>query len=276
MDTPRKQPNWQLPVALASIFMGVLISLQFRVQTVNRQPNKPADAMAILKNVEAERVKLQEELQIARDRLNDIEQKTSSREGQNKELSQRLIDSKVQAGLLPMKGTGITIKLSDSPRRPGPDEDPHFFIVHDVDLQTLVNELYAAGGEAVSINDQRIVSRTPIRCVGPTILINAVRIAAPYTVRAIGPKDDMDGGLRMPGGFVDSMSMLIRSGGEVKITKSDEIAVPAFQGSMTLRYATPLQESPTKNKEQSQIDNLLFPAPDVAVRHNPPRREGHE
>ena len=257
--------------------MGVLISLQFRVQTVNKQPSKPSDMMSILKNVEAERAKLQEELQTARERLNEIEQKLNKEGGTNHQLGQLLVDSKVQAGLLTMRGPGITVKLSDSPRRPGPDEDPHFFIVHDVDLQTLVNELYAAGAEAISINDQRIVNRTPIRCVGPTILINAVRIASPYVVRAVGPKDDMDGGLRMPGGFVDSMSMLIRSGGEVKLDKAEELSIPAFQGSLTLRYATPTQETPSaKSKEQSRLDHLLFPtdAPDMAVQ--PTTHKGQE
>lgn len=245
-SAPAAPQNWQIPIALASVFMGVMISIQFRVQTVNHQPNKMSDLLAMYKNLETERNKLQEDLRVSRDRLSEIETNLSKTEGHDKELVQQMVESRIQAGLLPMKGPGITIRLSDSPRKPAADEDTHYFIVHDVDLQTLVNELWAAGAEAVSINDVRIVNRTPIRCVGPTILINAVRLASPYLVRAIGPKDDMDGGLRMPGGFCDSMAMLIRSGGEVRITKNDELLVPAYQGSLSLRFATQTQDAGSK------------------------------
>src|ERR1017187_3587145 len=129
--------------------MGVLISIQFKVQTINaRQPNKQGDLMALIKNLETEKDKLQEDLRVTRDRLNDLEQKRNQGEGPKKELAQHLLDAKVEAGLLPMKGPGITVRLADSQRRAGPDEDNHYFIVHDVDLQTVVNELWAAGAEA--------------------------------------------------------------------------------------------------------------------------------
>jgi len=144
-----------------------------------------------------------------------------------------------------MKGPGLIVKLSDSTRRPNADEDPYFFILHDVDLQALANELWSAGAEAISINDQRLVHRTSIRCVGPTVLVNTVRMAAPYVVKVIGPKDDMDTGLKMQGGFLDSLQMLIRNGGEVRITKSDDITIPPYQGSLNLRFAVPVQETGT-------------------------------
>ncbi len=239
LSTPvrNSQSNWQVPIALASIFMGILVSLQFRVQSVKAQPSKQGDLMKIIKDLEEQRSKLSDELQINRQRLSDIEQKMGKGDTEAKELRQQSFDARVNSGLVPMKGPGLIITLSDSTKRAAPDEDIHYFIVHDVDLQTLVNELYAAGCEAISINGQRIVNRTPIRCVGPTILIDAVRVASPYTVTAIGSPDDMEGGLKMTGGFLDSMNMLIRSGGEVRVSKKQDLSVPAFTGSMTFRFA---------------------------------------
>lgn len=238
--SPPKQ-NWQLPVGVASVFIGILISLQFRVQTVNHEPNKK-EAIALVKNLEIERDKLKEELQTTRARQAEIEQKLGSGEGKTKELAARVQEARVQAGLLSMKGPGLIVKLTDSNRRSNPDEDPYFFIVHDVDLQALVNELWSAGAEAISINDQRLIHRTSIRCVGPTVLVNTVRMAAPYVVKAIGPKDDMDTGLKMQGGWWESLAMLIRNGGEVRMIKSDEITVPGYQGSLNLRFAVPIVE----------------------------------
>jgi uncharacterized protein YlxW (UPF0749 family) len=112
-----------------------------------------------------------------------------------------------------------------------------------VDIQALVNELWAAGAEAVSVNNQRVVTRTSIRCVGPTVLVNGVRMAAPYVVKAIGPSADLEMALRMPGGFLDSMAQLIKMGGEVKMNRSQELSVEPFDGSLIFRYGRPFEGS---------------------------------
>lgn len=244
MPTPSQSQSWQVPVALASILMGILISLQFRVQTNNnKSPNKLAEAIAMIKNLEEERDKMTHELQSTRTRLSEIEVRLAQQGSGEKELAKAVQEARMQAGLLAMKGPGVTVTLSDSKRRPGPDEDSYFFIIHDQDLQTLVNELFAAGAEAVSVNDQRIITRSSIRCVGPSVLVNTVQLASPFVVKAIGPSREIEGGLRMPNGFLDSMAMLIRSGGEVKITSSEEIITPAFGGSMAFRLGQPVPEN---------------------------------
>ena len=224
--------------------MGILISLQFRVHnTANKPANKLPEAIAMIKNLEEERDKMTQELQSARARISEFEQKLAQGGDKYKQIVQQMQELRMQAGLLAMKGPGVTITLSDSKRRAGPDDDSYFFIVHDQDLQTLTNELFAAGAEAVSVNDQRIITRSSIRCVGPSVLVNTVQLASPFVVKAIGPPREMEGGLRMPNGFLDSMAMLIRSGGEVKITSSEEIVTPAFAGSMSFRVGQPVPEN---------------------------------
>ncbi len=91
----------------------------------------------------------------------------------------------------------------------------------------------------MAVNEQRLVTRTSIRCVGPTILVNAVRLAPPYEVKAIGNAQDIYTALNMPGGFLQSMDMQRAMGVEVKISKLDELEVPAFNGSLVYRYAEP-------------------------------------
>ena len=129
------------------------------------------------------------------------------------------------------------ITLDDSPRKPGPTDDPNFYIVHDIDLMALVNELWASGAEAISINDQRVVMNTAIRCVGPTITVNTVRLTPPYIVKAIGPSSDLETGLRYTGGFLDSMAPNIDRGVKIKIEKVNEIKISEFKGSLVNRYA---------------------------------------
>ena len=225
---------------MACILLGVLVSLQFRAQKDNAKlPADPKVKDQMVARLETERNTLQVDLKETRARLAEIESRLSKGEAS---LAKVLQEARVQAGVLGMKGPGIEVTLDDSQRSRPTDADPYFYIVHDVDLQALVNELWASGAEAVSINDQRIVNRSSIRCAGPSILVNTVRLVPPYVVRGIGPSSDMDRALRMPGGFKDSMNPLVQNGGEVKLKLLTDLAVPPFAGSLAYRYAQPVLE----------------------------------
>ncbi|MGE0493546.1 MAG: DUF881 domain-containing protein [Vulcanimicrobiota bacterium] len=228
---------------LASLLLGVVISLQFRSSraVVETPQGERTELIALVKSLESERNKLSAELTETRDRLGEIEAALGQGQSMNQQLNAQFESARVQAGLMSMKGPGVVVRMADSPRKPGQEEDPYFYIVHDVDIQALVNELWAAGAEAVSVNDQRIVTRSSIRCVGPTILVNANRLASPYIIKAIGPASDLEGGLRMPGGYIDSMSALVNNGGEVVVSRLQEVVVPTYHGSLVNRYAKPVE-----------------------------------
>lgn len=230
--------TWQIPVAVACIVLGVMVGLQYRTQlsTTPIQVDDRRKTLELVRTLEAERNKLSTEITDLRGRMAELEDASGKRESVSKQMQEQLNRSRIEAGLTGLKGPGVEIVLSDSPRTPGMDEDPYFYIVHDVDLQAVVNELWAAGAEAVSINDQRVVTRTSIRCVGPTVLVNGVRLAAPYTVKGIGPSD-LETALRMPGGFIDSMAPLISHGGQIQVTRNQEISILPFEGSLAFRYS---------------------------------------
>lgn len=231
--------KWQFPVAIASLILGIAISLQFRATRGSLpQTGGTRDILAQLKAVETERNRLSSEIAELREKM-----AASSSAGAGEELKKEVDAARLQAGLTSLKGPGIVIRLSDSPRTPGPEEVPYDFIVHDIDLSVLVNELWASGAEAVAVNDNRIVGRSSIRCVGPTVLVNTNRVASPFIVKAIGDTDHLEGGLKMPGGFLDSMSRLTGNGGEVVISRMREVQVPSYQGSLIYRYAVPAEES---------------------------------
>jgi uncharacterized protein YlxW (UPF0749 family) len=247
--------KWQIPVAIASLLLGIAVSLQFRASTVTHSPKSAqrSDLLAQLTTVETERNRLSSELAETRERMAEIEKAL----GQGKSLHQELVSqfdgARLQAGLIGLKGPGIVVRLSDSPRQPGPDEIPYDFIVHDIDLSVLVNELWASGAEAVEVNGQRMVARSSIRCVGPTVLVNTNRVASPFIVKAIGDVDHLEGGLKMPGGFLDSMSRLTSNGGEVVISRMREVQVKPYQGSLIYRYAVPTQDGDNANNNDEDV-----------------------
>ena len=79
-----------------------------------------------------------------------------------------------------------TKNAAPSDRPPPSAEDAGAYQIHDTDLQLVVNALWAAGAEAVAINDSRLVATTPIRAAGDTIVVNFRPLSPPYEVSAIG------------------------------------------------------------------------------------------
>ncbi|MGM9991281.1 MAG: DUF881 domain-containing protein [Candidatus Bruticola sp.] len=229
---------WQIPIAVACIILGIMVGLQYRAHSASTpiQVDDRRKMLELVRTLEAERNKMSAEISELRSRIADMETASNRIGVAGKQIQEQLNNSRIEAGLTGMKGPGIIVVLSDSPRTPPINTDPYFYIVHDVDLTALVNELWSAGAEAVSINEQRVVTRTSIRCVGPTVLVNGVRIAAPYTVKGIGP-GDLETALRMPGGFLDSMAALISNGGQVSISRVDEVTIMPYEGSIAFRYS---------------------------------------
>lgn len=245
--------KWQFPVAIASLILGIAISLQFRTTNGSSVPTANGitrtDLVSYARQLEKARDEAQAELVMLRSQ-NSLHGDTAG----SAEMKKEMEAYRLQAGLTGLKGPGIVVRMSDSPRRPGPEEVPYDFIVHDIDLSVLVNELWASGAEAVSVNDNRIVARSSIRCVGPTVLINSNRIASPFIVKVIGDVDQLEGGLKMPGGFLDSMSRLTGNGGEVVISRMREVQLPAYQGSLIYRFAVPEETKPEGNGVAKDVD----------------------
>lgn len=91
----------------------------------------------------------------------------------------------VLSGAIPVQGPGIVVELDDAPVPAGQDQDPSSR-VQDVDLQIVTNALWAAGAEAIAINNQRLTALTTVRGAGPAIQVDLTPIVPPYRVEAIG------------------------------------------------------------------------------------------
>ncbi|MEA5052332.1 MAG: DUF881 domain-containing protein, partial [Propionicimonas sp.] len=145
-----------------------------------------------------------------------------------------------QAALTPVKGPAVTVTLADAPLSVKPagvaDE---LLVVHQQDIQAVANALWEGGAEAMTIQGQRVTSRTGIKCVGNTVLLHGVPYAPPYVITAIGDQVRMEASL--------ATSAYLRTYREYVTAyrlgyaqqRVDEVAMPGFQGSVGLRYARP-------------------------------------
>lgn len=159
-------------------------------------------------------------------------------------LNNEIKDLEMLSGLSAVTGKGIVVTLDDTKaiNQIAADAgyyDPNVFVIHDSDILVLVNELKAAGCDAIAINGQRIIANTEIRCVGPVIQINGIRLTAPFKVSAIGAPEFLSSALKLRGGIIDQLT---NSNIDVSIEVQDNIVIPKYDKVIEFNYATPYVE----------------------------------
>lgn len=143
------------------------------------------------------------------------------------------------AGTTAVKGPGVVLEIEDSKKMISSTDNTNLYIIHDEDVLKVINELRAAGAEAIAINEQRLISTSEIRCAGPTISINNTRISAPYEIKAIGNAKNMENAIKMRGGVAESLSVW---GIQLNVHKDENIIIPAYKGAVQFKYVTALEQ----------------------------------
>ncbi len=178
-----------------------------------------------------------EKLEEKEDTLNKLREQVSNTDETHSGMSSKLARYNSLLGNTELIGKGIIITVTDGD---GSNLNGNFtsdYIVHDGDLYEIVNSLKNAGAEAISINDQRIVSKSSITCAGNVVLINGEKVGVPYEIKAIGLPSMLYGAVTMPNGYIDWM---IDDGVKVDIDpiEKETIVIPKYEGIYKLEYAT--------------------------------------
>ncbi|MFC6596707.1 DUF881 domain-containing protein [Kitasatospora paranensis] len=152
----------------------------------------------------------------------------------------RLGSLQQSAGLEALRGPGLTVTLNDAPpnataRIPGvPEPGVNDLVIHQQDVQAVVNALWRGGAEGIQVMDQRLISTSAVRCVGNTLLLQGRVYSPPYVIRAVGRTEalrsavDADPAIRNYLQYVDAYGL------GWKVQESGELTVPGYAGSVDL------------------------------------------
>ena len=172
----------------------------------------------------------EEKFQETQSKIAEYKQKMESNEETEELLEEELQQTNMLAGKTDVVGEGIIVTLTDS----------EMSTIEVNDLITLINELRLAGAEAISINDQRIISSTEIVNAGNNILVNTRRIVSPYVVKAIGDQTYLSSALSLKNtGFIDNIKSEQKT---ITMTKEKNVKIIAYSGTIRQKYVKEVEE----------------------------------
>lgn len=226
----------KIMVMIVAAILGFMLATQ--IKTTERQ-----------KTINVQRAEeLTERLRIVEQQRDDLAKEIERLQANNSDdaLETEVERLKEFAGEVPLEGKGIQLILDDSKVTAQVGENPNLYIIHDDDLLRVINELRAAGAEAISINGERLVSTSEIRCAGPTLSVNNSRSAPPYVILAIGNPSNLASALKLRGGVLDTFKFW---GIQAELTMPEVVKIPAFKGRRTFEYAQAAEEDQETAKE---------------------------
>ncbi|HEY0869498.1 MAG TPA: DUF881 domain-containing protein [Acidothermaceae bacterium] len=163
--------------------------------------------------------------------------KTDSRVAQARDEADAFANA---AGLEPVTGPAVSVTLNDAPALPGKQRTavpPDYLVVHQQDVQAVVNALWAGGAEAMTLQGQRVISTSAVRCVGNTLLLHGVVYSPPYTVEAIGDPQKLQQALDHAPDVIIYKQYVDAYQLGYKLALEGDVTMPAFTGPLTLAYA---------------------------------------
>lgn len=179
---------------------------------------------------------LRNELEKAEKRLEKMRSIASTKSEADKKNELAIKKNNMLLGLTDISGKGLIIYIEENKEINATDVlNINGYLVHEEDILYIINELFNAGADAISINNQRIVSTTSVRCDGNIIRINEQMVGVPIIIKAIGYPERLDGAMTRPGGYLEVMA---NDGILIRVEKSENISIPKFDGVFSYEYLT--------------------------------------
>lgn len=241
----RKRSLWRVGTPMVVLLCGAL----FVVSATNSdgtdlRPGRYTDLASLVQDEADEYAELQQRRTELNNQVTALSAAVSDRDVNR--YQRRVEELKDPAGLVPRSGAGISIVLSDAPEDVinSTTGDINELLVHQQDLQAVVNALWKGGATAVTIAGQRIVSTTGIKCEGNAVQLQGVPYPQPYVIEAVGDQGALltaiEGDAYVAAYRADAADPGISVGWELAL--EERVAAPAYDGLLDLSYAEPIRE----------------------------------
>lgn len=243
----RRPRSWRVGTALVLVMgAGLLIISENSSGGTDLRPGRYNDLASLVSN-ESRRVQTQQ------DRVAELGQEVerltkSVQDKRAAKIRRRARDVSGDAGLMTAAGPGITVVLSDAEQDDisTTNIDLNRFVVHQQDIQAVVNALWSGGARAVTLQGQRMISTTGIKCEGNSVTLHGVPYPQPYVISGIGKQRDLLEALE----FDDYLRLYRADAADPAIgvgwalSTQSVLTAPAYDGLLDLGFATVADRTP--------------------------------
>ena len=247
-EPPRPKRPWGpwrfLTPVVVLLCGGLFIMSAHNSQGTDLRPGRYTDLASLVGNEAAQYDALKKRVA---DLNAEVQTLTNSiQDGKVKRYQRKVERLKDPAGLEPRTGEGVTVTLRDAPEDVirNTSLDRNLLVVHQQDIQAVVNAMWKSGATAVTIAGQRIVSTTGIKCEGNAVQLQGVPYSQPYRISAVGDQTalvnaiDSDSYLQIYRQQADDPRIQIGW----SMATEDSVTAPAYDGLLDLSYAKPLKD----------------------------------
>ncbi|MFE7187588.1 DUF881 domain-containing protein [Streptomyces erythrochromogenes] len=247
---PRRRAR---PVRLLTAAVFALAGLLFVTSfNTSKGTNIRTDASLLklsdlIKERSQDNAALEESTALARGRVDALADRD---DGSTRAEDAKLAALRAASGTEELSGKGLTVTLNDAPpnataRIPNvPEPQPNDLVIHQQDLQAVVNALWQGGAEGIQVMDQRLISTSAVRCVGNTLILQGRVYSPPYKISAVGDPAALKKALAASPALQNYQAYVNAYGLGWKVDEHKALTLPAYSGTVDLHYAKPVATTP--------------------------------
>jgi uncharacterized protein YlxW (UPF0749 family) len=240
-QAPRStRSGWGWAVPVMALAAGLLFGTSAALARESSFGDEPANLAELIQQRTAEVERLSEDARELSSQIDELERETGT-SIISTDISRQADDLAPQIGLGPVEGEALRVTLDDAGYTL--DTLPEGYtvddvVVHQQDVQGVVNALWAGGAEAMMIQDQRIVSTSAVRCVGNTLYLQGRVYSPPYTITAVGDRESMATSLAEDEVVATYRAWSAALGLGYLVESLDTAQLPAFAGSPRFEHVS--------------------------------------
>lgn len=244
---PRRRAVWRIGTPVVVLLSGALFAVSAaNSEGTDLRPGRYTDLASLVQAEADDYDDLQSRVANVKEEVDQLTDEVDDADVAR--LRDQIDDLRDPAGMEPRSGPGVTVTLSDAPedlleQAADNDIDVNLLVVHQQDIQAVVNAMWAAGATAVTIEGQRLVSTTGIKCEGNAVQLQGVPYPQPYEIQAVGDPDAIEAALETDPAVSayreDAEDPSLQVGWDLDV--EDHVEAPAYTGLQDLSYAQPLR-----------------------------------
>ena len=238
------------PARLASLGVFALAGLIFWVSFNTAQGTnlRSDDSMLRLSDLIQERSRKNGDLDASAAAVRAQVDKLAQRDNRTSDAERHHLGAlEKAAGTRRVAGAGLSVTLDDAPTNataqvPGvPEPEPNDLVIHQQDLQAVVNALWRGGAWGIWVMDQRLISTSAVRCVGNTLILQGRVYSPPYKVTAVGAPERLRAAIDADESIRKYLSYVEAYGLGWQVEEEKHATLPGYSGTVDLRYAEPAE-----------------------------------